>query len=114
MGQVLTHSLSVCIDKADAVEIVEAARVSNEAAAKKWAEKDRCLNVPVSGPTVGRVVHTAADVPRDGKRVTLRVVEIISAGKVVGYFMTQWVVSAKLEITEPSKVVPGFKLERTL
>lgn len=112
LGQVLTHTLSVCLDKADALEIAAAAKVSHEAALERWGAKEGCQNVPVSGPTVGRVVHSA-EVLRNGAKVTLRVVEILRGARVIGYFLTTSPVSAKLEITEPSRVVPGFKLERT-
>lgn len=113
VGQVLTHSLSVCLDEKDAKEIVDAAKVSHEAAGAKWEAKERCQNLPVVGPTVGRVVYSA-EIKRDGAKLTLRVVEIVKAGKVIGYFLTTAPVTAKLEVTEPSKIVPNFHKERDI
>lgn len=111
LGQILNHSLSVCLDEKDAKEVVDAAKVSHEAAGEKWEKMDRCQNLPVLGPRVGRVVYSA-EVKRDGAKQTLRVVEIVQGGKVIGYFLTTAPVTAKLEVTEPSKIVPNFKLER--
>lgn len=90
IGEVLEHQLSVCLDKVTAIQILDTdSRSGFEAAAKIWEAEDRCQTVPVVGPKVGQVVHTAV-ITRDGKKLTSRVVEIIGTdGKtVIGWFLT--------------------------
>jgi hypothetical protein len=87
-GQVLNHNLSVCLDKADAVAIIEAdEKDGRDAANAVWMAADRCLTVPVQGPLVGKVVKSAK-VVRDGQTKTARAVEIVNDGVVIGYFLT--------------------------
>lgn len=88
-GGALTHMLSVCLDKQDAVEIVKAdAEKGQDAAAAAWDSKTRCATVPVTGAFVGKAVFSA-QVVREGKKLTASVVEILDKdGAVLGYFLT--------------------------
>ncbi len=90
-GEVLTHILSVCLEKADAIDIVKThAAKGYEAAQAKWEANPKCGSVPVSGgEMVGETVFTIA-VERDGARKIARVIAIVDAdGKsVLAYFMT--------------------------
>ena len=88
LGEKLQHNLSVCIEKSDAIAVMQAEADSGyEGAYKLWSEKDGCATVPVIGPHVGNVVYAVAIV-REGKKLIGRVVEIIDGGKVLGYFLT--------------------------
>ena len=87
-GQKLNHMLSVCLDKKDAIAILDAdAKDGYEAAQAIWMAADRCSTLPITGAIVGKVVKTAK-VKRGDKAVTARVVEIVHEGEVVGYFFT--------------------------
>lgn len=87
-GQKLSHMLSVCLDKADALAILEAdEKDGKDAATAIWMAKARCSSVPVQGPLVGKVVK-AVKVKRGDKTITARVVEIVNDGQVIGYFFT--------------------------
>lgn len=87
-GQRLEHNLSVCLDKEVAISIVEADEKEGlPAAAAIFQANDRCLPLPVVGPTVGKVVKSV-QVKRAGKNATARVVEIVNDGEVIGYFLT--------------------------
>lgn len=88
-GEALNHMLSVCLEKADAIGIVEAhAKQGLAVADALWNANPKCNNVPVSGPIVGETVHTAT-VERDGVKKIARVIEIIGMnGIVLGYFLT--------------------------
>lgn len=93
-GETLNHMLSVCVEKKDAIEIVETDVAKGyEAAAEVWNAKEYCMTLPVQGPAVGKVVHSAK-VKRDGKEVTVFVVEIVVDGKVQAYFLTTLPVQA--------------------
>ena len=86
-GQVLNHALSVCLDKSDAIAILDThAKDGHEAAQALWDKKERCSTVPVRGHVVGRIVHSVA-VKRDGKELIARAVEIVG-DEVLGYFIT--------------------------
>jgi len=88
LGERLSHQLSVCLKKEDAVEIVNTEATKGfEAAMEVWMAKAECEAVPVVGPTVGKIVY-AAEVKREGKALTLRVFEIVHEEKVVGYFIS--------------------------
>lgn len=101
-GEKLNHALSVCLDKADAIAIVDAhAKGGFEAASALWEKSANCGTVPVVGPSVGRVVHSVA-VRRDGKELIARVVEIVSEQGVLGFFIT----------TAPVNGSPPMKKER--
>jgi hypothetical protein len=83
-GEKLSHSLSVCLDKQDAIDILNAHKAGGkESAEKVWQEKDRCANGNVVGPNVGKVVYA---VKIDGG--VFSAVEILLNGDVVGYFLT--------------------------
>ena len=88
-GEVLNHVLSVCVDKADALAIVNThATKGREAAESLWNAKDKCATIPVIGPTVGKTVLSIA-VDTDGVKKIARVIEVLDGeGKVIGYFMT--------------------------
>lgn len=88
-GEVLGHTLSICLNQKDAVSIVEAHRKGGmEAAEAAWNKNDKCGNIVVQGPTVGKVVHSTS-VDMDGKQVVASVVEILGDdGAVIGYFIT--------------------------
>ena len=87
-GQKLNHMLSVCLDKKDAVAILDADEKDGFAAAGViWEKAEKCQTVPVMGPTVGKVVKTA-QVKRGDRTVTARVVEILNGEEVIGYFFT--------------------------
>jgi len=92
-GEKLSHNLSVCISKADAVEIVNTDEKDGfDAASKVWNAKAECVTLPVVGPVVGKVVHSAM-VKRNGQKVRAHVVEILVDGKPVAYFITSESVS---------------------
>lgn len=97
-GEKLSHSLSVCLDKQDAIEILNAENKGGyEAASKVWESKDGCGTVVVQGgPTVGKVVY-AISIERGGKKLVGKVVEILVNGKVEGYFLTSRDVGLKKE-----------------
>lgn len=88
-GQVLNHMLSVCLDKKDAVAIMEADEKDGFAAASViWEAAPKCQTLPVTGgPKVGKIVLTAK-VKRGEREVTAKVVEIELNGEVIGYFFT--------------------------
>lgn len=87
-GEVLALNLSVCLDKKDAIEIIKADQKHGLAAANAvWESKPGCANVDVVGPTEGNVVYEAI-VTRDEKKITVHVIEIVSNGEVIGYFMS--------------------------
>ena len=87
-GEVLNHNLSVCIDKKDALEILEVDSTQGEQAGMDlWMKKDGCDNIPVLGYKVGKIVHSA-QVKRAGSTVTIRIIEILGDGQVMGYFLT--------------------------
>ena len=95
VGETLRHNLSVCVKKADAVEIVDAhASGGHEAAKAIWDAKDECQNVDVVGPTLGAVVHSAPVVLNE-KNLTAKVVEILAGDKAIGYFVTTQEVTPK-------------------
>ena len=87
-GQKLNHQLSVCLDKKDALAILNADEKDGFAAANAiWEAAEKCMTVPVMGPVVGKVVKSAK-VKRGDKTITARVVEILNNGEVIGYFFT--------------------------
>jgi hypothetical protein len=88
-GEGLQQYLSVCLDKEDAIRIVDAhADKGIEAAGALFVAAERCNNVPVVAASVGRVVHKR-EVTKDGKKVTSSVVEIVAGdGSIPGYFLT--------------------------
>jgi len=88
-GQVLEHALSVCLKKEDAIAVVAADSENGLAVAIDiWQSKECAGPVPVVGLTVGEVVFSAK-VKRDGKELTMQVVEILGLeGKPIGYFMS--------------------------
>lgn len=87
-GENLNHFLSVCLDKQDAIDILETDRKSGaEAAEKVWQTKERCANVPVQGYSVGKIVYSVKS-KREGGSVITSAVEILLNGKVTGYFLT--------------------------
>jgi hypothetical protein len=71
------------------VKIVEAHKQGGmEAAEAAWNKNDKCGNIVVQGPTVGKVVHSAT-VDMGGKKVIASVVQILGDdGEVVAYFIT--------------------------
>lgn len=95
-GEVLKHNLSVCLQKSDAIAIVNAeVKGGFEAAAEVWNKAAQCGNTDVIGPTVGKVVHSA-QIVRGDKKLTVSVVELIGqGGDVLGYFLTSAKVEAK-------------------
>lgn len=87
-GESLQHMLSICIEKQDAIDVVKAdSEKGFDAAAGVWMEKDKCQSLPVVNAFVGKVVYSAP-AKRNGKDVVSSVVEIVSEGKVVAYFIT--------------------------
>ena len=83
-GETLGHSLSVCMEKQDALDILNAHKnEGREAAEKVWNERPKCGNGNVVGPKVGKVIYA---VQVEGG--TFSAVEIIWEGEVVGYFLT--------------------------
>jgi hypothetical protein len=83
-GEVLNHTLSVCLDKKDALEIADAhKKFGREKANEIWMAKERCGNVPVMGAVVGKVIRS-----HKTKEGVSSVVEILTDGKVIGYFLT--------------------------
>lgn len=97
-GEKLNHSLSICLDKADAIDVLNAENKSGyQAASKVWESKENCATVVIQGgPTVGKVVY-AISVERNGKKLVAKVVEILVDGKVEAYFITSWEVGLKKE-----------------
>ena len=96
-GQKLNHMLSVCLDKADAIAILDTdAKDGHEAAQALWDTKERCGTVPVRDKTVGRIVHSVA-VKRDGKERIASAVEIVG-DEVMGYFITTAPVNGALPL----------------
>ncbi len=98
VGQTLQHNLSICIEKKDAIEILDAEAKGGFAAANAvWEANPKCGNADVVGPTVGKVVHTQV-VTRGEKKISVHVVEILGPdGKVMGYFMTSAGVTPRRE-----------------
>jgi hypothetical protein len=90
-GQQLEHMLSVCLTREDAEDVMKAeVKGGYEAAEVIWKIKEQekaCGNVPVVGPSVGKVVSTFK-VKRGDKKAVAKVVEILIAGKVEGFFIT--------------------------
>jgi hypothetical protein len=87
-GQKLNHQLSICLDKKDALAILEADEKDGFAAASAiWEAAPKCATLPVQGALVGKVVKSAK-VKRGEKTVTARVVEIVNDGEVIAYFFT--------------------------
>jgi hypothetical protein len=90
LGDVLQHALSVCVEKADAVAVLEVAKKSHAEADALFLATAGCSNIPVVGFKVGRVVW-GGDVQRaNGSVGRGRVVEIIDPDTqaVVAYFIT--------------------------
>lgn len=109
-GETLSHLLSLCVNKANALEILKAdSEAGFEAADAIWQAKDDCVTIPVvGGPTVGKVV-ASAQVERGGKNVTMSVVEILDAeGNAVAHFFTVGDVDQR----EGSKSHPTIKGDR--
>lgn len=89
-GEELRHNLSACLEKADALAIAKADVEHGFAAALAlWEKNDKCATVPVVGPLVGKVIFTG-QIEREGKKLTMRVVEILDpeTKKPLGYFLT--------------------------
>jgi hypothetical protein len=83
-GEKLSHQLSVCIEKQDAVDILDAHRKGGrEAAEAAWQAKDKCANVNVMQGSVGKVVYAIK-----ANDTVYSVVEIVIDGKVAAYFVT--------------------------
>ena len=96
-GQELQHMLDICVEKNDALEVVNTeAKEGFEAAQAMWMAKDACGTEAVSGPIVGKVVHTV-NVVRRGKPLVSKVIEILSPvdDKVLAYFITTLPVTNK-------------------
>lgn len=73
-GNIYAMQISLCLDKKDAVAILEAEKtLSHDHASKLFDALDGCVNVPTQF-RVGPVVHTITNA--DGK--TYRVIEISS------------------------------------
>lgn len=89
LGMVLSHALSVCLDRKDAEELLKTdVEKGFEAATAVWNAKEKCAMVPVQGPKVGKVIKSGK-VKRDGKELTMSIVEIIGEkGEVMAYFLT--------------------------
>lgn len=95
-GEALQHNLSVCLNKADAIELLDVwAKDGFDASMKVWNAKDKCAPINVVGGIVGKVVHTVK-AERGGEKLTIVAVEILTPdGKeVAAYFMTSASVSA--------------------
>lgn len=87
-GEALSHYVSVCLQKEDAIAIVKAhAEKGLDAAQREWDAHQSCQTVPVINATVGETVFTAK-VKVNGDERTARVLEIVRGGSVVGYFLT--------------------------
>lgn len=100
-GMVLNHMLAACIEKQDAVDIVNAdSKGGYDAGAAAFASKEKCGAVPVQGATVGNVVYSGP-IERDGKKLSLQVVEIIWEGKVVAFFITSGTVGKASVLPKP-------------
>lgn len=101
-GEEMRHRVALCLDLSDALAIVNAHRDSGpKAAAKLWADADRCTNITVmGGPKVGKVVHVV-EAAWEGAKVTIRVVEVLhpDGAPVLGYFLTI------LEVRSPGRGV---------
>ena len=96
-GNVYAMSVSVCIDKKDAVAILDAEKdLGHDHASKLFDALDKCDNVPTQF-RVGPVVHTITNA--DGK--TYRVVEITAPSdeKQKLYWMTSMTITAS--VTKP-------------
>jgi hypothetical protein len=91
-GQRLTHALSVCLKLEDAQAVASAP--SHAKAAEIFMSKPECAEVPVIGPQVGKVVFSSV-MEKDGKKTTVRVVEILDKGDVIAYFITAFPVNDK-------------------
>jgi hypothetical protein len=103
-GEPLQHMLSVCVEKQDAIDIVKAdAEKGFEAATAVWLAKGNCLSLPVVNAFVGKVVYSAP-AKRGDKEVTSSVVEIVSEGRVVAYFLTT------APVKKPTRGVDGKAL----
>lgn len=82
-GEKLNHFLSVCVEKQDAIDILDTYRKEGTKGAEKvWAEKENCANLEVVRGTVGKVVYSVK-----GEKV-FSAVEILIEGRVVAYFLT--------------------------
>lgn len=84
-GETLTHSLSVCLKLEDAKAVASAK--THEKAAEIFNGNAQCAEITVIGPQVGKVVFKNT-MERDGKKVSVKVVEILESGKVAAYFLT--------------------------
>lgn len=96
-GNVYAMSVSVCIDKKDAIAILDAEKdLGHDHAAKLFDALDKCDNVPTQF-RVGPVVHTITN--KDGK--VYRVVEITAPAddKQKLYWMTSMTITAS--VTKP-------------
>ena len=96
-GSVYAMSISVCIDKKDAIAVLDAEKtLGHDHAAKLFDAIDKCDNVPMQF-RVGPVVHTITNAA--GK--TYRVVEVTAPedDKQKLYWMTSWTVLAS--VTKP-------------
>ena len=57
-GEKLSHNLSVCMNKQDAIDIVNAHKEGGrEAASKLWVEAAGCDNADIVGYSVGKVAY---------------------------------------------------------
>jgi hypothetical protein len=103
-GEVLNHTLSICIHKESAVAVIEAdAKGGLDAAAKVFQDKEDCDNLPIIGLQIGKVIHTTK-IKRGDKEKTASVVEIVNAeGKVLAYLPTTKPVLAKLAVIPRNK-----------
>jgi hypothetical protein len=103
LGEPLSHQLSVCLKKEDAILIADThADKGRDAAAALWEANDNCASVPLfGGLTAGAVVHSRQTV-RDNQKVTISVIEIKnSEGGIPGYIMTTLpVAKSKAEVKE--------------
>lgn len=91
-GDVYAMQISICLEKKDAVAILDAEKeLGHEHASKLFDVIDTCQNVPAQF-RVGQVVHTITNA--DGK--TYRVVEIVSPTDDTQklYWMTSMTVTA--------------------
>lgn len=87
-GEKLNHTLSVCLDKQDALDILAAdEKMGKEAAEAVWQSKPRCGNIDVAGGQVGKVVKSIKTT-RGGQPVITSAVEIVHNGQIVAYFLT--------------------------
>lgn len=95
-GERMQHMVSVCLDKEDANEVVDAhADKGVDAAQALWETKGRCRTLPVVGALVGKVVHRRS-VKVEGESRTASVVEILAPDhSIAGYFITTQRVNEK-------------------